>query len=154
MSNLVYFSSVSGNTERFVEKLGMPARRVPLYPRDEHLVVDEDFVLVVPTYGGGNGHGAVPKQVIKFLNDERNRSLIRGVISAGNTNFGEAYCVAGDIIDVMNDDNADHYFEHSDSISDAYAREKQIQGWSRSKRIALIEGRCDDLPGLSRRHHD
>ena len=93
MTRLVYFSSVSGNTKRFVEKLGMPAHRIPLYPKDDPLVVDEDFVLMVPTYGG-----AVPKQVIKFLNDERNRRHIRGVISAGNTNFGEAYCLAGDII--------------------------------------------------------
>ena len=98
MADLVYFSSVSGNTHRFVEKLGRPARRIPLYPKDEHLVVDEDYVLVVPTYGGGNGRGAVPKQVIKFLNDERNRKHIRGVIGAGNTNFGQAYCLAGDII--------------------------------------------------------
>ena len=98
MSRLVYFSSVSGNTKRFVEKLGMPARRIPLYAKEDPLVVDEEFVLVVPTYGGGNGRGAVPKQVIKFLNDERNRSRIRGVIGAGNTNFGEAYCLAGDII--------------------------------------------------------
>jgi protein involved in ribonucleotide reduction len=98
VSSLVYFSSVSGNTKRFVEKLGMPARRIPLYAKDDPLVVDEDFVLVVPTYGGGNGRGAVPKQVIKFLNDERNRRHLRGVIGAGNTNFGEAYCLAGDII--------------------------------------------------------
>ena len=55
-------------------------------------------MLVVPTYGGGNGRGAVPKQVIRFLNDERNRRLIRGVISAGNANFGEHFCLAGDII--------------------------------------------------------
>ena len=41
------------------------------------------------------------------------------------------------------------YFEESDRIDDAYAREKQIQGWGRAKRIALIEGRHDDLPGLS-----
>jgi len=98
VTRLVYFSSVSGNTKRFVEKLGLPAHRIPLYPKDDPLVVDEDFVLLVPTYGGGNGRGAVPKQVIKFLNDERNRRHIRGVISAGNTNFGEAYCLAGDII--------------------------------------------------------
>ena len=98
MTRLVYFSSVSGNTKRFVEKLGLPAHRIPLYPKDDPLVVDEDFVLMVPTYGGGNGRGAVPKQVIKFLNDERNRRHIRWVISAGNTNFGEAYCLAGDII--------------------------------------------------------
>ena len=40
----------------------------------------------------------MPKQVIAFLNDPHNRSLCRGVISSGNTNFGEAYCLAGDII--------------------------------------------------------
>ena len=62
------------------------------------LRVDQPYVLVTPTYGGGDGHGAVPKQVIKFLNDEKNRSLCRGVISAGNTNFGTAYCKAGEIV--------------------------------------------------------
>ena len=99
---LVYFSSVSGNTARFIEKLGLPARRIPLHSTDDPLVVDEPFVLVTPTYGGGQGRGeekgAVPKQVIRFLNDARNRRHIRGVISAGNTNFGEAFCAAGDII--------------------------------------------------------
>ncbi|MGQ4538151.1 class Ib ribonucleoside-diphosphate reductase assembly flavoprotein NrdI [Dermabacteraceae bacterium P7074] len=98
MGSIVYFSSVSGNTHRFVEKLGLPAQRIPLYPKQEMLRMEEEYVLIVPTYGGGSERGAVPKQVIKFLNDERNRSLIRGVISAGNTNFGEAYCKAGDII--------------------------------------------------------
>lgn len=95
---LVYFSSVSGNTARFIEKLGMPAQRIPLRPGDPALVIDEPFVLVTPTYGGGQEKGAVPKQVIRFLNDERNRNLIRGVISAGNTNFGAAFCLAGDVI--------------------------------------------------------
>ena len=98
MTRLVYFSSVSGNTRRFVEKLGRPADRIPLHAKDAPLKATEPYVLVVPTYGGGNGQGAVPKQVIRFLNDEQNRSLIRGVIGAGNTNFGEAYCLAGDII--------------------------------------------------------
>ena len=98
MTNLVYFSSVSGNTKRFIEKLGRPAARIPLHARDEALHAKEPFVLVVPTYGGGDGKGAVPKQVIRFLNDPRNRALIRGVIAAGNTNFGTAYGLAGDII--------------------------------------------------------
>ncbi|HEY9309854.1 MAG TPA: class Ib ribonucleoside-diphosphate reductase assembly flavoprotein NrdI [Microbacterium sp.] len=99
---LVYFSSVSGNTARFIEKLGARALRIPLHATDPELVVDEPYVLVTPTYGGGQGRGvekgAVPKQVIRFLNDERNRRHIRGVISAGNTNFGEHFCLAGDII--------------------------------------------------------
>lgn len=96
--HIVYFSSATNNTHRFVEKLGFHAERIPLRPHDEFLHVDEEYVLVVPTYGGGNEKGAVPKQVIRFLNDEHNRSLIRGVISGGNTNFGTAYCLAGDII--------------------------------------------------------
>jgi protein involved in ribonucleotide reduction len=96
--DLVYFSSVSGNTRRFVESLDRPASRIPIYARDEKLKATQPFVLVLPTYGGGGLGGAVPKQVIHFLNDEQNRSLIRGVIAAGNTNFGEAYCLAGDIV--------------------------------------------------------
>jgi len=99
---LVYFSSVSGNTARFIEKLGFRAVRIPLRPTEPPLRIDEPYVLLSPTYGGGQGRdvekGAVPKQVIRFLNDEHNRSLIRGVISAGNTNFGESFGLAGDII--------------------------------------------------------
>ena len=98
MANLVYFSSVSGNTHRFMQKLGQPAERIPLYAKDAPLRATEPYVLVVPTYGGGDGHGAVPKQVIRFLNDEGNRALLRGVIAAGNTNFGSGYGLAGDII--------------------------------------------------------
>lgn len=95
---LVYFSSASENTHRFVGKLGFPAARIQLRPKDRPLSVDREYVLVVPTYGGGAARGAVPKQVISFLNDPANRALCRGVIASGNTNFGEGYCIAGDII--------------------------------------------------------
>jgi len=95
---VVYFSSVSENTHRFVNRLGLPTSRIPLRAADPHLQATRPFLLVVPTYGGGNGKGAVPKQVIKFLNDPTNRALMRGVVAAGNTNFGQAYCLAGDII--------------------------------------------------------
>lgn len=98
MSSLVYFSSVSENTRRFVERLGFEAQRIPLTPKQPFLKVHEPYVLVVPTYGGGNEGGAVPRQVVKFLNDEDNRSHLRGVIAAGNTNFGAAYCIAGGIV--------------------------------------------------------
>lgn len=95
---LVYFSSTSENTHRFVSKLGFPTARIPLRRTESPLTVDEEYVLVVPTYGGGSVKGAVPKQVIAFLNNPDNRALCRGVIASGNTNFGQAYCLAGDII--------------------------------------------------------
>ncbi len=95
---LVYFSSATNNTKRFVEKLGFRNKRIPLRPRDEFLYVNEPYVIVVPTYGGGNIKGAVPKQVIKFLNEKSNRDHCVGIIASGNTNFGKAYCIAGDIL--------------------------------------------------------
>lgn len=97
--DLVYFSSASENTRRFVERLERPATRIPLRPRIEGRIrVSRPYVLVVPTYGGGERAGAVPKQVGAFLNDPANRDLLRGVIAAGNTNFGEHYCLAGPVI--------------------------------------------------------
>jgi protein involved in ribonucleotide reduction len=100
-ARVIYFSSASGYTHRFVGKLDLSAQdtaRLPLITKEPTLLATRPFVLVVPTYGGGDGHGAVPKQVIKFLNVKQNRDLIRGVIAGGNTNFYEAYCLAGDII--------------------------------------------------------
>ncbi|MBB6335538.1 protein involved in ribonucleotide reduction [Schaalia hyovaginalis] len=97
--DLVYFSSASENTRRFVERLKRPAVRIPLRPRVEGLLrVGRPYVLIVPSYGGGDKTQAVPKQVGLFLNDPRNRSLLRGVITGGNTNFGEHYCISGPII--------------------------------------------------------
>ncbi len=98
MVKLVYFSSATNNTHRFVEKLGFDADRIPLRKSEGSLQVTQPYVLIVPTYGGGNLGGAVPKQVIAFLNSPENRSHCVGVISSGNTNFGTAYCLAGDIV--------------------------------------------------------
>lgn len=99
MFDVVYFSSVSENTKRFVEKLGLPTVRIPLRTDEaekfSHL---QSSVLVVPTYGSGDDKTTVPKQVIKFLNNPENRKHIKGVIAAGNTNFGASYGLAGDIV--------------------------------------------------------
>jgi len=96
MGEIVYFSSRSENTHRFVEKLGLPARRIPITGATLEAV--SPYVLILPTYSGEGGKGAVPKQVIRFLNDAANRSNLRGVIAAGNSNFGETFGLAGDII--------------------------------------------------------
>lgn len=98
MVDVVYFSSTSENTKRFVDKLGVFAQRIPLLRTDPVLTVNAPFVLITPTYGAGTGTGAVPKQVVQFLNEEINRSNLAGVIAGGNTNFGRGYCLAGDII--------------------------------------------------------
>lgn len=98
MGLIVYFSSLSENTRRFVDKLDMDSRRIPVSPADGPLSVRDPYVLIVPTYCGDDGRGGVPKPVIRFLNDPLNRAGIRGVIAAGNTNFGRNYCKSGSIV--------------------------------------------------------
>lgn len=97
--HLVYFSNVSENTKRFVEKVTDYGVRIPVRSSDARdFSVDFEYVLVVPTYGGGAEGPAIPKPVRVFLNNPANRDLLRGVIGTGNTNFGEYYCKAADMI--------------------------------------------------------
>ena len=42
------------------------------------------------------------------------------------------------------------YSEEYERVVDAYAREKQIQNWSRAKREALINGNTEMLPKLAK----
>ena len=99
MFDVVYFSSVSENTKRFVDKLEAKAVRIPIRTEEAaEFVHDRDSVLVLPPYGGGNDNSTVPKQVIKFLNNPDNRKHIKAVIAGGNTNFGSHFGKAGDIV--------------------------------------------------------
>ena len=41
------------------------------------------------------------------------------------------------------------YYEEYERIDQAYYRERQIHGWSRKKKEALINGSYENLPGLS-----
>jgi putative endonuclease len=43
------------------------------------------------------------------------------------------------------------YAEEYDRVDEAFAREKQVQNWSRKKRMALIDGRFGDLQQLSKK---
>lgn len=97
--NIVYFSNYSGNTKRFVEKINDNAYRIPIDTnRDNIPVYDRPYVLFVPTYGGGSQRTAIPRQVRHFLNVRENRDLLQGVVGFGNTNFGEHFCKAAELI--------------------------------------------------------
>ncbi|BAC43877.1 class Ib ribonucleoside-diphosphate reductase assembly flavoprotein NrdI [Malacoplasma penetrans] len=105
---IVYYSSKSNNTHRFMLKLNCKCLRLPIEQKDEPdeileskiPTVNHPFILLTPTYAGGLGKlkGAVPKPVKKFLNNPVNRNNCKAVIASGNTNFNDTYCIAGDII--------------------------------------------------------
>lgn len=46
------------------------------------------------------------------------------------------------------------YLEEHSRIDNAFYREKQIQGWSRKKKEALIKGEFNQLPKLSLAYRD
>lgn len=97
--DIVYFSNYSGNTKRFVEKLNGNTTRIPIdWDNDNPITVTNGYVLFVPTYGGGSERSAVPRQVRHFLNIPGNREMLRGIVGLGNTNFGEHFCKAAEII--------------------------------------------------------
>lgn len=100
--DIVYFSNYSGNTKRFVEKLENKhgdTIRIPIdYGTADDIIVSNRYVLFVPTYGGGSERSAIPRQVRHFLNNKHNRELLIGVVGLGNTNFGEHFCKAAEMI--------------------------------------------------------
>lgn len=98
MGGLVWYSSASGNTARFVARLGLDGLRIPISPDSPMPTPVGPYVLICPTFADGMGRGAVPKQVIHFLNDAGRRAGLRGVIGAGNRNFGATYACAADAI--------------------------------------------------------
>lgn len=110
MGGLIYYSSASGNTARFVARLvgaprleaglelGLELARIPIDRTTPLPDPAGPFVLICPTYADGAGRGAVPKSVIRFLNDPARRAKLRGVIGAGNRNFGRFYAHAATVI--------------------------------------------------------
>lgn len=42
------------------------------------------------------------------------------------------------------------YYEEFENIKDAFLREKQVQGWNRKKKTALIKDQSEILPLLSK----
>jgi len=127
MTRVIYFSNVTENTSRFVKKLDVPALRIPLRPADEPVFADGGYILIVPTYGSGDDGKAVPRQVIRFLNHEPNRLLLRGVVGSGNLNFGKSFCLAAELIAAKCNTPVLARFEISGTPEDASRIQDQLE---------------------------
>lgn len=79
---IVYHSSATRNTERFVAKIGLPAISLPDHPRGP-------FILITPTVGDGE----CPDAVMWYMQDWHDQC--KGVIVGGNRNFGASFAGAG-----------------------------------------------------------
>lgn len=76
---LIAYDSKTGNVRRFINKLKLPAVQI-----EEHMTIDEPYVLVTYT----TGFGQIPEKVSMFL--ERNHSDSRASPPAA-TKTGASY---------------------------------------------------------------
>ena len=90
---IVYFTSKTGNTARFVNKLHRSSIRIA-----SGLIVNEPFVLFVPTYAAGSGKGSVPTPIITFLNELTNRANLHAIVGFGNRNFGKNFAIGSEVV--------------------------------------------------------
>lgn len=90
---IVYFTSKTGNTARFVNKLHMKASEV-----SKGLIINRPFVLFVPTYAAIDGKGSVPTPIIKFLNELVNRSNLQAIVGFGNRSFGKNFAIGAEVV--------------------------------------------------------
>lgn len=102
---VVFYSTASQNTRRFVERLGLCHTCIQADGSTDE-PVDEPYVLVFPTY-----NGRVVSPVTRFLDNPANAALMRGVAVSGSTNFGADYGAAGRIIASRHDVPLLHTFE-------------------------------------------
>lgn len=132
---IVYFSSVSENTHKFIVKTGIDSIRLPLKTASEIPLVHRPYVLCVPSYGRPGGAGSVPPQAVKFLNQPGNRKLLRGVIGAGNTNFGSLFCIAADKIAAKCDVPVLYKFELMGTTEDVENVQEGLKAFWRSNSL-------------------
>lgn len=118
---IIYHSTKTGYTERFVFKLDHPEK----IKISNGLIVDKPYILIVPTYANADGTKALQKPIINFLN--ANHQHIAGVVAGGNRNFGKYFGYAGDVIKHKCNVEILHKFELDGNDYDVEITNKKIK---------------------------
>lgn len=147
LDTIVFFSSTTNNTARFVEKLGYSdVTRIPVHLNDGNIpIMDRPYCLICPTYGGGatmlntsRDTRPVPPQVRKFLSVPDNKKYLTAVIASGNMNFGEEFCLSGDVIAKRFGVPYVYRFELMGTESDVENVQKGLRGFSWTDRDGVF----------------
>lgn len=84
---LLVYMSLTGNVISFVNRVGMES--VELTPVNPLIEINEDFIIVLPTY-----ENELNDDVSEFIEYKNNSDYLVGFASSGNLNFGDdLYCI-------------------------------------------------------------
>lgn len=114
----IVYASRTGNVESFVSRLkGYDTLKIEL--ADEK--VNEDYVLITYT----DGYGDAPVEVISFI--DNNKEFLKGVISSGDSAYGEAFTKSADFIAENYNVPILHRFENDGTDEDLKIVEEKIK---------------------------
>lgn len=80
----VVYLSLTGNTRRFVNKLGMDSLEID--PMNPFVDIEGNFVIVAPTYDI-----EATECIDDFIEHGDNQSKLKGILGGGNLNFGDLF---------------------------------------------------------------
>ncbi|MED3792507.1 class Ib ribonucleoside-diphosphate reductase assembly flavoprotein NrdI [Niallia alba] len=81
---LVYLS-LTGNVKEFVSKTGMESIELDFF--DPLIEVDEDYVIVVPSYDDN-----ITDTISEFIDYKSNHRYLKGFAGSGSLNYNEHFC--------------------------------------------------------------
>lgn len=126
MTALAFFSQ-TGQTRKFVQKFDH-LNHYEITPDDPFHEMEEDFILVVPTYQGG-----LTDPVNDFLETGDNIDRCLGIFGGGNRNFAQLFCFTAEDLSEEYGIPLLHKFEFQGTENDVQKLEETIKDHAQRK---------------------
>ena len=117
---LLVYMTLTGNVREFVDKTDFDS--IELDPSDPFIEVNEDYIVVVPSYVG-----EIDDEVSDFIDYKDNRRYLKGFAASGNLNFDDLYCVNGKSLSKKYNEPLIFTFEYSGTETDVENFEKEVK---------------------------
>jgi protein involved in ribonucleotide reduction len=118
---LLVYMTLTGNVDTFVGKTGMDS--IELNPTNPLIEVDEDFIIVIPSYVG-----MITDEVSDFIEYKDNFKHLIGFASSGNLNFGDdLFCVNAKELSAIYEKPIVFMFEYEGTNKDVEDFKKEVE---------------------------
>lgn len=123
---LLVYMTVTGQTRKFIRKVDYPT--LELSPVNPFVEVDEDFILIAPTY-----EKEVTDILWDFMDTSSNAKHCKGVFGGGNRNFAELFGFTAK--DIARDYNVPllHLFEFQGSKNDVLKLREEVERLAKNR---------------------
>jgi protein involved in ribonucleotide reduction len=112
--------TITGNVQSFVDRVGMDS--IEISPADPLIEVNEDYIIVIPSYVGELNDDAR-----EFIEYKDNQKHLVGFVGSGNLNFGDdLYCINARELSEIYDKPVIFKFEYEGTEKDIEQFKKEV----------------------------